>query len=405
LNTSAALRLPVGIAVDAARNLFIADATSGRIRFANRGASTVTLFAGTPAQQVVAPGAIAMINYQGGVGPNEIVPAHLASLQYPTGIALTEKGLFITDMRSGPFVPRGFNGRATSLLRYINTTASAVTFYPFASAPIVVPPGSIATIAGGGGEDNPGNGDGLFALRAKFFGMTDVAVASNGDIYLTEVGENAIRKINAQSGNVSSVNLPSAPYTGIGLAPDGRLYAADAGNNKLMRQAEPGGSAFTALGTNLGSPRDVAIDVDGFAYVTSAETSRILRVSPDGTVIVLAGSTPGFGGDGGPATSAQINIGVPTVNIGTSSNPAQIRQTVGITATPSHEIFFADSLNQRVRRLGTPLIRCVKTGSITINNLVPTLTAITPDILGAGSGELTLTVTGTNFVSDSVVRW
>jgi uncharacterized protein (TIGR03437 family) len=405
LNTSAALRLPVGVAVDAARNLFITDAINGRIRYANRGASTVTLFAGTPAQLTVAPGTIATINYRGGVGPNEIVPAHLASLQYPTGISLTEKGLFITDMRSGPFVPRGFNGRATSLLRYINTTASIVTFYPFASSPIVVPPGSIATIAGGGGEEVIGNGDGQFALRAKFLGMTDVAVAANGDIYLTEVGENAVRKINAQSGNASSLNLPSAAYTGLGLAPDGRLYAADAANNRLMRQETPGGNAFTALGANLGSPRDVAIDADGFAYVTSAETSRILRVSPDGSVMTVAGSAAGFGGDDGPATSAKLNIAIPPLNIGTSSNPAQVRQTVGITATPSHEIFFTDSLNQRVRRLGTPAVTCLKTGSITINNLVPTLTAITPDIVGAGSGELTLTVTGTNFVSDSVVRW
>ncbi|MBX3276416.1 MAG: IPT/TIG domain-containing protein [Acidobacteria bacterium] len=403
--TGATFRRPLGAAADAARNLYVTDATNGRLRFINRSGATVQLFSGTPAAVAAPPGAIVTINRQGGAGPGEIVPVHFASLQYPAGLTITSKGLYLVDARGGPFVPPGFTGRITSLVRFINTTNETAVFYPNSVSPISVPPGFIATIAGGAGDNIPGNGDGLNALSAKFFGATDLAVAPNGDIYLPEGGLGSVRRVNAVTGIVSSLSLPPSTYTGLGFGPDGRLYIADAGNDQLLRENAPDTRNFSPLGEDLGSPRDVAVDIDGIAYVVSAATSRILGVAPDGAVSVIAGTAPGFAGDGGPAMASQLNLGLGPINIGTATSPLQVTQAINITATPTREIFFADVLNQRVRRLGTPVISCVKTGTITINNPQPALSALSPESGFVGGGDFQLTLTGTNFVSESIVRW
>jgi hypothetical protein len=129
------------VVTDANRNLFITDTQNHRLRFVNRSGSTVNLFQGTPAAQIVPPGGIATVNYLGGSGPAETTAAHRAIFEHPQGLALTAQGLYIVDTKLGPFVPPGFGGRVTSVVRFINTTSSPVTFFPQAEAPIIVPPG------------------------------------------------------------------------------------------------------------------------------------------------------------------------------------------------------------------------------------------------------------------------
>lgn len=405
LATSGTLRGPSGVAADADGNIYLTDPTSGRVRFVNRTSSSITLFPGLLSQQVVPPGAIVTLNHQGGGSSTDIVPIHLASFQHPAGMTISENGIFIADERAGPFVPPGFGGRITGLLRFVNTTSEPVTFFPFAENPITVPPGFVATIAGGGDEQIVGNGDGGFALSAKFFGMSDVAIADDGDIYIAETGQGAVRKIDAASGHVSSLNLPVSQYTGLGIGPDGRLFIVDAEGSQLLREDNPGSETFTTLAMNLGSPRDVAVDPEGVALVTSAETSQILAVAPNGSVTTFAGSTPGFGGDDGPAASAQFNLAVPPLNIGTAAAQSLVPQTIGIAVTATREIFIADTLNLRIRRLGAPIITCVKTGTITISNPVPVLSTLAPGTGSVGGTGFTLTLNGTNFVANSVVRW
>jgi hypothetical protein len=403
--TGASLRNAVGVAADANRNLFISDSQNGRVRFLNRSGSTVTLFAGTSSAQIVAPGTIATINYIGGSNPSDTVAARLANFQHPQGLTVAANGVYVTDTRLGPFVPPGFGGRTTSFLRFINTSASSVTIFPQAQTPIVVPPGSIGTIAGADGTANGGeNGDGGFARLARFFGVSDVAIDANGNIYLAEAASGTVRRIDGNTGNVSTLALGAGVYTGLAFAADGRLFVTDAMGGRLLRQTNPGGATFSQLATGLGSPRDVAIDVDGVAIVTNAGAHKILTVAPNGTVATLAGTTQGFSGDGGAGTAAQINISPANVSIGNGPTN-QIPQTVGITVTATREVFFADVNNGRIRRLGPDLITCIKTGTISVNNPVPTLISTSPTSAPTEGAAFTLTVTGTNFVGNSVVRW
>ncbi|QQS47371.1 MAG: hypothetical protein IPM66_01525 [Acidobacteriota bacterium] len=412
LSTGAAFNTPVGVAVDANGNLWIADTLSARIRFANRGASSVTIFAGTAAEQVVPAGTIVTVNKDVGAGATDGVPVNQAAFDSPQGLWSTSQGLFVADSKNGPAVPpQTINNKRSSLIRYINTTSSTVTIYPGSGTPIEVPAGHIAKIAGGNPNEGP-NGDGGFALNARFIGATDLVVTSNGTIYVTDAGQKAVRKIDGATGTVSSLGVAQATYTGVGLDGTGRLYIANYEGNSVLRETSAGSGTFSNLATGLTKPRDVAVGADGTSYVTVAPAAQqngnhqIVQITSGGAVSVISGSTAGFGGDGGAATAAQLNINPSDLNAG-SGTPFLVPQTVNITVGSSGDIFFTDSNNNRVRRLSPSMVMCVKTGTIMIggNNPLPTLTSLDPNTALQDSGAFTLTVNGTNFVPSSVVRW
>lgn len=410
LATSANFNTPVGMAVDANGNLWIADQLSNRLRFANRGATSTKIFAGTASEQTVAPGTIVTVNKNAGTGPSDNVPVIQAGFINPQGIFITNQGLYVVDSKGGPNVPMTPTGRITSTLRFINTTSSTVTLFPGSATPISVPPGQIAKIAGGG-ESSASNGDGGFALNAKFIGMSDVVVDGNGTITVTDVGQNAVRRINAGNGQVSSI-LTGKQYTGLGRGPDNRVYVANYTDGTILRENSAGSGTFGGLVSGLNKPRDVAVAADGTAYVTVGPAlgvtanNQIVQVSSVGTATVIAGSTAGFSGDGGAAASAQINIQPSALVVGTGPTN-QLPETVNIVIGPTGEIFFTDSNNNRIRRISPSTATCTKTGTITVtgDNPIPTLTVLNPNSALVGGGALTMTVEGTGFVPSSKVRW
>ena len=355
LATSASLSSPVGLAADANNNLYIADTFSSRLRFVNRGTSEVTLFAGTAVAQTVPAGTIVAINKDAGLGTGDGTTANQAAFDTPQGMALTAQGIFIADSRRGPTVPsNSFNGKRTGTIRFLNTTAATITLFPAAPTPIVVPPANVVTIAGGT-TNTTGNGDGSFALgNAKLLDPTDVAVSPlTGDIYIADVGNKAVRKISSGTGIITSLNLPQAQYTGLGFDQTGRLYVVNTDSSHVLYEDSPGSGTFKQMdaGAGLSKPRDVAIDAAGNAYVTNSSSHKIMKITPSGVVTTFAGSTQGYGGDQGLATSAQLNINPITLNLGSSATPFNVPQTVGITISPNGEILFTDTVNNRIRRL------------------------------------------------------
>lgn len=90
----------------------------------------------------------------------------------------------------------------------------------------------------------------------------------------------------------------------------------------------------TAAAVNL--PISVAVDGAGNVYVCEQNGHRVRRISPAGIITTLAGTgVAGFSGDGGPATSAQLN--------GPQS----------IVADAAGNVYIADTQNSRVRKVGT----------------------------------------------------
>lgn len=402
-----ALAVANGVAVDANNNLWISDTSVNRLRFVNRGTTPITIFGNTPASQVVAGGSIVSINKDVGAGPTNDVSVNQAGFESPQGLFVTAQGVFVADSKNGGIAGTGQAARKAGVIRFINTTSTGVTLFPNAGgsgAPIVIQPGFIRTIAGGS-EDGGSIGNGNFATNAKFLAPADVVVAGNGDIYIADVGNKAVRKIAGLTGIVSSLSLPAAEYTGLGLDSNGRLYVVNNDNGQILRENAANSGAFSTLAT-VAKPLDVAVDAGGNAYVTSAE-HKVFRITSGGQVSTLAGTTQGFSGDGGSAASAKLNITPTPISIGTISN-IFVDVTNGIAVNTAGEVFFNDVGNNRVRRIGTGEVSCVRTGTILVSggdNPPPTLTGLTPNSRGVGQGGFTLSVTGTGFTQVSQVRW
>ncbi|MEU9982143.1 RICIN domain-containing protein [Streptomyces sp. NPDC050856] len=164
---------------------------------------------------------------------------------------------------------------------------------------------AISTVAGTGVGGSEG-GDGP-AVSAQLNFPYGIALDGSGALYFSDHGNHQVRKITAD-GTISTI-------AGTGTAG----YRGDNG---------PAASA------QLNWPRDVAVEDTGTVYVVDASNHRIRKITPDGTISTVAGTgRAGFGGDGGPATSAQLNV------------------PFGLAASSTGALYIAEYNNHRVRRI------------------------------------------------------
>ncbi|MER7225901.1 hypothetical protein ABT370_22280, partial [Streptomyces rubradiris] len=111
------------------------------------------------------------------------------------------------------------------------------------------------------------------------------------------------------------------PY-GVVVGGEGELYIAEYGNHRVRKVAADGtistvagtgtagfgGDGGPAASAQLNNPLGVAVDSAGALYIAEYGNHRVRKVALDGTISTVAGTgTAGFGGDGGPAASAQLN--------------------------------------------------------------------------------------------------
>jgi uncharacterized protein (TIGR03437 family) len=228
---------------------------------------------------------------------------------------------------------------------------------------------TIETVAGSSAV-----GDGGPAASAALSDAEGVAADSSGHVFIADANDHRVRKI-APDGTISTVAGDGFPgfrgdggpasasrlNTPYGIAVDraGNLYIADLGNNRV-RKVGPDGIIASVNGTEtLAAPRNVAVDGAGNLYISEFAGARVWRLGTDDAIAIVAGTgAPGFAGDGGPATSAQL------------AYPA------GLALDSAGNLYIADSSNNRVRKVAGGVITTVLgTGDLNSLNL-PTGVAI-----------------------------
>lgn len=377
--TASELNGPTGVVADAQGNLYISDTGNNRLRFVNRGQSAITLFRGTDSEMTVQPGEIVTLNRDLNETRTDdrITTAGFAT---PQGLVMNDKGIFIVDSQNGTKYPSGVSGKRTGVVRFLNTSNASVTFFPNGgAASVTVEPGTIKTIAGvplGTPPPQQNIGDGGPANKAIIF-PTDVAVDSAGNLYIADQGNNLIRRIDAATGIVTSVQakqsdgsvaaLTTGGATGITFDGSNRLLIADTKNNRVLRQNDSGSNVFTVIADNslgLNRPRDLVVDGFGRIFIASSAAQKIIQLraveNALGTARTVAGTgTAGFSGDGGAADQAQISLPNP------GSLPTDIQVTAGLTLLPTGDLALTDTSNNRIRLL---LVRLLAATSVSAAN-------------------------------------
>ncbi len=319
---NARLNMPFDVALDAQGNIYVSDTFNQRVRRIEQKSRAITTVAGNGSA-----------GFSGDGGP-----ATKAQLDEPYGIVLDARGnLFVAD-------------RLNRRVRRVDARTGIIT-----------------TIAGNGTKTF--GGDGGPAMAAGLVEPNGVALDHSGqNLFIADVAGNRVRKVDLATGLISTfAGTGRARHDGDGrpaagaslwgaravdLGPDGSVYILEREGNSLRVVNPSTGMITTIAGTGakgysgdggparlatFNGPKELAVDAKGNIWVVDTENHAIRFIDAStGHIRTVAGQgRPGSGGDGGPATSAQLD------------------RPHGVAVGPDGRFWIGDTHNHRVRLVGT----------------------------------------------------
>jgi len=312
---------PYGLAVDSAGNVFIADYYNNRVRKIGTDGIIHTVAGGGSSSQDGVPGTSAQLN-----GPTQLAVDSAGNVfiaDTGNGIVngrirkLDGQGMITTVAGGGNSLSDGVPATTEALLPLAVALDAAGNLYIADDINVgirkVNGQGVISTIAGNSGKEGF-SGDGGPALQALFrFSSPALAVDGSGSIYFADNGNSRVRKI----------------------TPDGKINTV-AGNG-LFHFSGNNGPAASAT---LDFPTGIVGDQAGNIYFTEPYMNRIRRIAPDRTISVVAGTgMQGYSGDGGPATYATLAL------------PEYLAIAPDSSIVPAGSLVFSDHLNCVIRAI------------------------------------------------------
>lgn len=311
---------PYGVAVDGAGNIYVADKSNNRVRMISSATGNISTFAGSTYG----------LSGLGG-------PATLAKMKYPDGVFVNAAGdVVITDWYNDMTFNVDHSTGNIAALCGCGSQGCGGDGGPSWLAKMMTPAGScqdlsgntyvadkgcnkirrvdaitgiVSTVAGSGSFGY--SGDGGLAIAAKFAGISSVffdpTSPGAGHIYMSDAGNNVVRKVDLNTGIVTTV-------AGSGVAG----YSGNGG---------------IATNARLRNPGNMFIDNNSNIYLCDRGNHVIRKIQlTSGLITTIAGNgAAGFGGDGDVSTNARLN------------NPE------GVWVSNTGHLFIADAGNQRIR--------------------------------------------------------
>jgi len=322
--TSAGVNSPHGVAADAAGNVYVADYENNRIRKITP-SGTITTIAGT--------------GFGGYLASQNGGPATAAWIKWPVAVAIDASGnVYFTEF-------------GNNIIRKIST-AGVISL-------VAGIPGSIPAPA------PAPSGDGGAATAATLGYPWGIAVDLSGNLIVADQLNNRVRKVNTTTGIITTIagdgyvgwTGDGGPATaarlnyplGVAVSSTGNIYIADYANNRVRKITASGtmstiagiglpygytGDGGPATIAKLYYPKAVAVDPGENVYICDWNNNAVRKINNLGIINTIAGTgTPGFSGDGGLATAAQLNF--PT----------------GVAVRYDGDVFISDNDNNRIRRI------------------------------------------------------
>jgi sugar lactone lactonase YvrE len=338
---------PVGIGIDSAGNLYVADLNNSTVRKISPDGATRTLAGLAGAFGFInGTGVAAIFNGPAGTGVDAAGNVYVADILNHAIRKITPAGV-VTTFAGGGSNGSG-NGQGTSAhFSYPADIAvdSAGNVYVADggnhSIRKITPSGLVTTLAG---SVSQGFQDGT-ATVARFRSPQGVAVDGSGNVYVADTANDAIRKI-APDGQVTTLAGHGGPGradgtgaaasfyrpSGVVVGPSGNLYIADTDNN-LIRKVTPagvvttlaGGSEFANGGSKDGTgtnarftlPYDITADAAGNLYVAEGKNHTVRKITGESVVTTFAGkAAEHVQTNGGPAEARFLEIRDMTMDAG-----------------------------------------------------------------------------------------